>query len=394
MTQSKSILQTTGLWFGLWFIVLDCWGVIIPPDRLPLNSTWHGIAGVPGEIPNRTNIFVNVLTTTNLNYKCIADGVTDNFTAIENAINDCPSNQVIYLPTGRYRVSAAIINYSGGYWTLRGDGQGKTIIHGGGNGVFNIGGLPYGDGWPAATPIIAGATNGSTSITVWNTTTFAVGQLMWLEQTNDGITVFGYGANGGNGDDRLNDGTRLLNMRVMVTNTDPDVTQSRVCVSLDSHQWSNNIVGNILGSVGINAAFYASMSNTNIVWVNTTPLTWLYDPGTANGFSYSSNVIFRLGYSGSGNNGYDYVYSDGGTNDLGGLDSTVRSNTIIHGNWDYASQSIVWSPSISDTNIPNNYYLAGKPSWGEQSLAALRPEQSDGGQHDEHSGWISVYFWA
>jgi hypothetical protein len=148
-----------------------------------------------------------------------------------------------------------------------------------------------------------------------------------------------------------------------LTGTDPDVTQSRVCVSLDSHQWSNNIVGNVLGSVGTNATLYSALAGTNIVWANTAPLNWLYDPGTEM-FPYDvSNVIVRLGYPGSGNNGYDNIYYDGGTNDLGGLDATVRSNTIIHGNWDFATQSITWSPNITDTNLPNSYYLSGKPVW-------------------------------
>ncbi len=547
-------------------MAIDCLGEIIPAGRLPYGGTWQGIAGVPGGIPNRTNIFVNVLTTTNSYYRCVADGVTDNLIAIESALYDCPRGQVVYLPTGIYYVSGAIRIYSGGFWTLRGDGQGKTIITGGdGNGMFSLGSPPWLDGWPDATPILDGATNGSTSIMVGSATNLAVGQMMWLEQLNDGINVFGFGAGGqANVDDRLHDNTHILNCRALVTNitgnvvgfipaltfdfntnlspqvagfgrttvqrcgiedltiygsssgpgvsvsgafgcwlkdveltgwntfgvwfqwsasceiremyihepaaydwgkgyplqfddvnnslvednlfwhnqnglivqggsggnvfgynclfetysvypsgpqfqlgsiyanhtpypylnlyegnyanefkmdfyygpgatstvlrnyltgTGPDITQNRICVSLDSHQWSNNIVGNILGSAGTNATLHAALPSADITWVNTTPLSWVYDPGTANNFSYNENVIFRLGYPDSGDNGYGDVYSDGGTNDLTGLDALVRSNTIIHGNWDYASQSITWSPDIADTNIPNSYYLTGQPSW-------------------------------
>jgi hypothetical protein len=549
----------------------DCLGVIITPDRLPANGSWQGIAGVPGGIPDRTNIFVNVLTTTNVYYQCVADGTTDNLTPIVNAINDCPSNEVVYLPSGTYYVSGPIRIETGGYFTLRGDGIGKTIITGGdGNGLLSFGNPPYGNngvaagGWASATPITAGATKGSTSITVASTASLAVGQMMWLEQTNDGIVAFGYGANGlMNNDDRLRDNTHVVNCRAMVTKirgnivfftpaltfdfnnnlspqavgfgpttiqwagiedmtlqgstngpgvywdgayacwmkdveltawgtfgfwlqwaanmevrecyihepfdyyrsygypmqfdavnnsliednifwhyqaglfiqggcsgnvigyncffqqydvypqgvqfmlgslyghtpypqcnlwegnyanefkmdfyygpsdtstvlrnyltgTDPDITQNRICVSLDAHQWSNNVVGNILGLVGSNAPLYVALPDTNIVWANTAPLTWLYDPGTEN-FPYDvSNVIYRLGYPQSGNNYSDGIYYDGGTNDLGGIDARVRSSTIIHGNWDSASQSITWSPNISDTNIPNSYYLSGKPSW-------------------------------
>jgi hypothetical protein len=572
MSQFRIILRTAVLTVGLFFGALECFGVIITPDRLPANGTWQGIAGVPGGIPNRTNIFVNLLTTTNLNYRCVPDGETDNLLPISNALNDCPYDEVVYLPAGEYFVSADITTYNS-YWTLRGDGIGKTVIVGVGNGVFNIGNAPSGAGtnsynWATPIPIISGGTKGSTSITLGSTSNLYSGELLWLEQADDGINVFGYGVADGtpasNGDDRLNDGTHDLNMRVLVTNivgnvvsftpallfdfdtnlspqavgfggiqgpmfsgleeltvegsagaigvgltgtyafwlkdveltgwatfgfeigygcvctevrecyvhepasydrnygyamqldsanntlvednifwhneagiivqgscgnvfgynflfqgynnyggvnimskslygnhtpypnmnlfegnyssgyqqdffygpgrdntlfgnyltgTDPDVTQSRVCVSLDSHQWSNNVVGNILGSVGTNAPLYSALVGTNIVWANTTPLTWLYDPGTEQ-FPYDvSNVIFRLGYPGSGNNGYDNIYFDGGTNDLGGLDATVRSNTIIHGNWDYATQTINWSPTIADTNLPNSYYLSGKPSW-------------------------------
>jgi hypothetical protein len=551
-------------------------GAIIPPDRLPANGSWQGIAGVPGGIPNRTNIFVNVLTTANSRYKCVADGVTDNLASIENALNDCPSNQVVYLPTGTYYVSGAI-NSGNNYWTLRGDGQGKTIVTGAGNGVFNIGSSPWGAGanswnWGNTVSITGGATKGSTSITVASIGNIAVGQLMWLEQANDGTLVFGYGADNGNADDRLNDGTHCLNMRVMVTNivgntisftpallfdfnanlspaavgfggtegprfsgledltvkgssgaigialtatygfwlrdveltgystfgleigygcvctevrefyvhepveyyrnhgysiqldaannnliadsiswhnsggifvqascgnvfaynflfdetngyaastgdygvmekslyanhtpfpnmnlfegnyssglqmdfyygparyytifrnylpgTDRDVIQARICLSIDSHNWSNSVVGNILGSACTSASLYSVMANQTFVWSNTTPQTWVYDSGVNNNFPYSWNVIYRLGYPSSGNNGYGDTYPTGGTNDLNGLDLLVKSNTIIHGNWDYATRAITWSPTISDTNIPNSFYLTSKPSWWDSS---------------------------
>ncbi len=546
---------------------LSMHGTIIPPSRLPFNSTWQGIAGVPGGIPNRTTIFVNVLTTANSSYKCVADGKTDNLAAIQNAINACPSNQVVYLPTGNYYVSGPIRISSQSYWTLRGDGPGKTIISGGGNGLISLGNAEWESGWPAATAITAGGTQGSTNITVASTANLVVGQMMWMEQLNDGVNVFDTGASGAeNVDDRMHNGTHDLNTRAMITKisgnvvsfqppliftmnnslspqtagwgipsvkwvgledltvngsagsgnpgivevgayacwlkdveltdwntfgvwfqwsasceiremyvhdpsaynwgtgypfqfdavnntlvednifwhnqngliiqggsggnvfgyncvfqtysvypsgpsfelgslygnhtpypllnlyegnyasefkldfyygpslastvlrnyltgTDPDITQNRFCVSLDSHQWSNNIVGNILGSVGTSAALHAALPNTTITWANTSPLTWVYDCGTTVGFPYSENVIFRLGYPDSGDNGYGGIESDGKDTNPTYLDATVRNNTLIHGNWDYATKSITWSPSISDTNIPNSYYLSSKPSW-------------------------------
>jgi len=151
-------------------------------------------------------------------------------------------------------------------------------------------------------------------------------------------------------------------LRNYFTGTDPDIKQNRICINLDSHQWSNSVVGNVLGSVGTNAPLFAALPNKTIAWTNVAPLVWGYDPGTAN-FSYSSNVIFRLGYPFSGNNSGTAPYSDGSTNHLDGYDLLVRSNTLIHGNWDYAHKSVVWDPGISDMTIPNSYYLSSKPGW-------------------------------
>jgi len=126
-------------------------------------------------------------------------------------------------------------------------------------------------------------------------------------------------------------------------------------------------VGNILGSTCINPPMYAALPKVTISWANTTPQTWLYDPGTTSSFSSSLNVIFRLGYPSSGNNGYDNLYSDGGISDLGGLDLTVRSNTIIHANYDFANKTVTYSPSITDHAVPSSYYLASKPSWWDNN---------------------------
>jgi hypothetical protein len=117
---------------ALLFIVgLTSFGQIIPADRL---TTWTpGVTvGVPGGIPNRTAIFVNLLTTANGNYKCYGDGVHDDTGAINNAINDCPAGEVIYAPAATYLITYELHqpenNGNKGNFVLRGDGMGKTIF--------------------------------------------------------------------------------------------------------------------------------------------------------------------------------------------------------------------------------------------------------------------------
>jgi len=53
-------------------------------------------------------------------------------------------------------------------------------------------------------------------------------------------------------------------------------------------------------------------------------------------------------------------------------DTNLTVNTLIrHGNFDYISENTFWEPEISNHNIPNSYYLTGKPDfftnapWGD-----------------------------
>src|SRR5436190_2423103 len=75
-------------------------GAIIPDER---RITWA--PGVPGGIPSRPVIFSNVKSPP---YGAKGDGVADDTAAIQNALRDCPSNLVVYLPAGTYRVTGMI----------------------------------------------------------------------------------------------------------------------------------------------------------------------------------------------------------------------------------------------------------------------------------------------
>lgn len=177
---------------------LSASATIIPADRVPGGPTpglpWNGIVGIPGGIPNRTTIFANVR---NAPYNAKGDDVTDDTAAIQSAINACPSNQVVYVPTGTYLTTATLQLTTG--VTVRGDGPGATTIdsHGSGQQVFAMGDnspdAPYINypertyGRPLITPvnITSGTSLGSSNITVATATGIAVGQMVNIDVLND-----------------------------------------------------------------------------------------------------------------------------------------------------------------------------------------------------------------
>jgi hypothetical protein len=140
----------------------------ITPDRC-LN--WNrSFIGVPGGIPYRTNIFCNVISNIpGTNIVAIADGLsatpTDNTAAFNAAFALCPSNQVVYIPTGDYVCSNQINVLNNGV-TIRGDGT-NTVLHGrmrsSGWSFINVGGYIGALGYA---PVTSGATRGSSNIVV------------------------------------------------------------------------------------------------------------------------------------------------------------------------------------------------------------------------------------
>ena len=164
---------------------------IIPPER---RMDWSpGVnAGVPGGIPDRMTVFVNVLTTTNPLYRCKGDGVSDDSTFLQNALNDCPAHQVVFLPAGTYFMNRSVTaepRHSN--TTLRGAGQGKTIILPAAE-CPGQAPLHFGNGdWPrpAEGPAItAGAVSGSSTVTVdASTENVTVGTLVRIDPANPGF---------------------------------------------------------------------------------------------------------------------------------------------------------------------------------------------------------------
>jgi hypothetical protein len=86
----------------------------IPPDRL---TEWNPGLTAVGGIPHRTTVF-----------RTLSPSGGDDSPAIQEALNDCPENQVVLLGPGDFRISSEglLMNRSG--VTLRGSGPDKTRL--------------------------------------------------------------------------------------------------------------------------------------------------------------------------------------------------------------------------------------------------------------------------
>jgi dienelactone hydrolase len=172
---------------------------LIPPDRL---VSWiPGVTvGVPGGIPTSRAHRIDVTAPP---YRADNTGATDASAAILAAIRAAASNEVVYLPAGRYRVDKPILGEPGdigkGYYTVRGDGANTVIDWRGKYGsVFTLGRESYGKWDQPRAPtnaLLGNLTKGGTnlSIAIMADSTW-IGRLLELRQRNDAdvISVGGY----------------------------------------------------------------------------------------------------------------------------------------------------------------------------------------------------------
>jgi hypothetical protein len=150
---------------------------IIPPNR---TAPWQGNVGVPGGIPTRTTIYKNIVTDLGAD----PTGQVDAAPIINSAINSCPAGQVVYMPAGTFKIAAPIYPAAKSNFTLRGAGQGQTILH------ITTNTVPiYSSGvetWPPLTTgqsVSSGATSGSNTVTVADSSVFPVNTLFTLAPT-------------------------------------------------------------------------------------------------------------------------------------------------------------------------------------------------------------------
>ena len=168
----------------------------LPTSR---SVTWQGNAGVAGGIPTRTTI-----------YKTITSTGADQTSAIQTAINNCPSGQVVLLGSGTFYVSSL---YMKSNVTLRGAGMGTTIIKATGNQLLNFG--AYGIAYGTAVNLASGYSKGSTTITTSTAHGWSAGQYIVIDQLNNAsgdpvISNVGDGGTNTSMAGRVSGGTRAM----------------------------------------------------------------------------------------------------------------------------------------------------------------------------------------
>jgi len=147
-------------------------GEIIPSDR---TAPWQDNVGVPGGIPHRTTIWKNIVTDLGAD----RTGQVDAGPIIQGAVNRCPAGKVVYMPAGTFKIATGVVIQNKSNITLRGAGQGQTVWK------IATGAVPLllrgVEPWPPPTDyraIIAGATKGSNTVTVGDTSGISVDSLI------------------------------------------------------------------------------------------------------------------------------------------------------------------------------------------------------------------------
>jgi PKD repeat protein len=176
-------------------------GDVVPADRL---ITWQGNVGIPGGVPNRTQI-----------YQTVPAGAS--FATIQAALNSCPANQVVLLSPGTFDITGVLVLPS--YVTLRGSGPGVTILNaqGSGNGVVQFGSVGKGEYTATAHNITSGYTKGSTNLVLDSVSGISPGTMLVLDQLNDAsLPVSNVGTYGTITWNSRNSGARALGQTVEV----------------------------------------------------------------------------------------------------------------------------------------------------------------------------------
>ncbi|MBN1569576.1 MAG: hypothetical protein JXA73_17155 [Acidobacteria bacterium] len=180
------IVRLPRLLLSLGFVLLVSSGMIYSQDIIPSDRRidWS-YAGIPGGIPNRTTICKTIDSAT------YGNGSTDATSAIQAALNNCPADQVVYLPAGIYQILGTLTLRS--HTTLRGAGQGITILRRSGASTSNIIQVSNGT-WDALigspdTRSIASAVKDARTVTLSSTSGISVGDVLLLNQINSGDVV-------------------------------------------------------------------------------------------------------------------------------------------------------------------------------------------------------------
>jgi hypothetical protein len=179
-----------------------------PPATTQIDWT---STGIPGGIPHRSTVYKT------LSASDYGNGSSDATSAIQNALNSCPDNQVVALGSGKFKIAGSITIPAN--TVLRGNGN-DTVLDATGraNAVIVFGGTRAPD-INASQPITSGANAGSTTIN-FSKGALKVGDLIMVTELNDSSYV---SKTGNEGDCNWCDGglgwngTRLAGQTVQVT---------------------------------------------------------------------------------------------------------------------------------------------------------------------------------
>lgn len=188
------------------FCHAQIWSGILDPTRA---IDWTPV-GVPGGIPNLTSVCATV------NASTYGNGTSDATSGIQSALNNCGTNKVVVLSTGKFRINSSLTIPSN--VVLRGQSATSTILdmHGKSDAAISFGPGVYPNAANTVS-ITGGATAGSTSVTVGNASKIAVGGYLIITELNESyVTNVGEGGQVCGWCDLYN-GKRLLGQTVEVT---------------------------------------------------------------------------------------------------------------------------------------------------------------------------------
>lgn len=189
-------MKITSAWWVLVFVfalsnAFSSRGASIPTEYL-IDWTPGTYTGVPGGIdqylPGGANQRTNLIDVTAAPWNADPTGVADSKTNIQYAVNSASSGQVIYIPSGTYKLTGQISLTKDGI-TLRGAGA-STILKYTHNGsaIFVGANSDYGWTYPNTNTWSSSVlTNGQVVIPMSDTSSFSTGKMVrlaWLNQTN------------------------------------------------------------------------------------------------------------------------------------------------------------------------------------------------------------------
>lgn len=154
-------------------------------------QSWSGILNSSQAI-NWSNSGVGGIPARTTNCASLTSSAT--LAQINSALASCASGQTVSLAAGTYSINGTINIPSN--VTLRGAGADKTILNATGGGGGNV--VSLGSGTVSYNPgsITAGATAGSTSITVTNASSIKTGMYLVITETNNSSYVSASGSEG------------------------------------------------------------------------------------------------------------------------------------------------------------------------------------------------------